>query len=729
MGITAGKPCTVLTYLMTETLGSQSQQTGNNTVIISNTLSVLNTGFLGTKYPNYVGRLILINIAGTVQRRMCISESAGTGTTRILTVHRDWGANPVSSDTIHVPYDMDDLETGGANTGIALNARSGLYEWTGILNIGNGTDLAGLYMGAGEAADTYDGGSTQGFLVKNNARFDMGYLREVGSTPLSGGICVHTQNTDGEPSIQFLSGAKGEIVDSLLWSQVKTLFYENASGSSVIYRNTKFLNNSYGSVFFGSFLYDCVISGRSGANELIRIDANTVIDGLVLTQTAGLTTANGSTTTETLTTKDIVFVNNLALLVINSNKTWYVINPIWSATTYSDFSWLTSTSNGVYDQRSVDVIVKDSGGSIIINTVVVVYENTILADLVLETYTNSNGIANGVFTYKKHLTNSATTTYGGHAIRIDCWGYTPFISTLVSNEAFDNVIVLNLDSNIVASSQATALSDGSGIVWYKDTNTSCIIDYTGGTGSLQIGMVITGETSGADGVVTEIVDGDSVAGTVHLSTRDSNNFSNGESISRTGGTAGTWSASYTDSTQQNFSMWVDGNNKTMQVIYDYLAALTSQTSLSASGEIIHEWGRASQVRALYLGTSGFYTERSNSKGVFITNFSSGNVDFFTDDSGNTWSPYVGVSLTISANVTLVGAEIRIYDYESAPPDFGTELDGIETHDSSTFVYNGQADNLIYIQVMKEGYVEFGQQYTMPTSNGDFYANLIVDTNM
>jgi len=87
--------------------------------------------------------------------------------------------------------------------------------------------------------------------------------------------------------------------------------------------------------------------------------------------------------------------------------------------------------------------------------------------------------------------------------------------------------------------------------------------------------------------------------------------------------------------------------------------------------------------------------------------------------------------TIMEHGTYVGSFnliIRIYDFETTPPDFGTELDGAESHDSATFVFSGSAANLIYIQIMLDGYVEFGQETTVPASNGDFFALLVPETN-
>ena len=77
-----------------------------------------------------------------------------------------------------------------------------------------------------------------------------------------------------------------------------------------------------------------------------------------------------------------------------------------------------------------------------------------------------------------------------------------------------------------------------------------------------------------------------------------------------------------------------------------------------------------------------------------------------------------VTVTIIANVSLVGAEVRIYDLDTTPPDYGTELAGTESHGTSTYVYAGTGSNVIQIQIMKDGYVEYAQEYTMPTNDSD-----------
>jgi hypothetical protein len=663
----AGPGTVITSFAMNETLGDQSQQSGDNTVVVSDDISTIGNGQIGTGFPTYVGRLILIELGATEQYRMVVSQAAGTGNTIILTVGEDWDSNPAQNDTIHVSYNLDDIETGGAGGGIGLNSKSGLYELTNDLTIGNATDPAGLTMtGLSSGVEHDDTGSTLQNFVKNNGYMFAGFTQ--GGVSANGAIMTWVNNSAGEPSWRIESGGKVLLYGSLIWGQLVAVYWECANGSDAQFIDTRILSASYASEFFDATLLSVEIDGRGATTELIRFDAGTTVLGLILMATAGLTTASGDTTTESITARDVVFIDNIDNLVINSNKTWYLINPVWTVTTYNDalLNWLTTTANYVYDQRSIDVLAQEADGTVIPNAVVVVHENTTLDDLVLETFTDSNGIAAGVFTLYLHSTGSSTTTYGGHSLRVDAWSYFPFIATQVSTEAFDSVVVLNPDSNIQAASQAAALTAGSGITWNEDTNPSSIISYTAGTGTLSVGNTVTGGTSGADGIVTKIVSGDSSAGTVHLKTRDAVDFSGTETLSNGAG----WSATLTNGSQQDFSIWIDGDAKSLQTIHDYLAALTSETTLSATGELIHEWGRDSQARALYIGVDGFTTERSYGLGVFITDYGAGTIDYFTDDAGGTWTPPATTTVTLTGMQD--NTEVRVMATGTQ-----TELAGIE----------------------------------------------------
>ena len=120
---------------------------------------------------------------------------------------------------------------------------------------------------------------------------------------------------------------------------------------------------------------------------------------------------------------------------------------------------------------------------------------------------------------------------------------------------------------------------------------------------------------------------------------------------------------------------------------------------------------------------------NNSGGSVTINISGGATPTVRNGSGASTTVNNAVSLTISSNVSLVGAEVRIYDLDNNPAgSLGTELSGVESHNAATYVYSGSGGNEIWIQIMKSGYAEFGQSYTMPSIDGTFTALLKADLN-
>lgn len=96
---------------------------------------------------------------------------------------------------------------------------------------------------------------------------------------------------------------------------------------------------------------------------------------------------------------------------------------------------------------------------------------------------------------------------------------------------------------------------------------------------------------------------------------------------------------------------------------------------------------------------------------------------------NTTIEVAANTLTIAASVSLVGAEIHIYDMDNTPAgSLGTRLLDIESCPGATTALPVAGGNQIYIQIMHTGYEEFGQAYTMPASSVTFTADLIPDVN-
>lgn len=87
------------------------------------------------------------------------------------------------------------------------------------------------------------------------------------------------------------------------------------------------------------------------------------------------------------------------------------------------------------------------------------------------------------------------------------------------------------------------------------------------------------------------------------------------------------------------------------------------------------------------------------------------------------------TLMITASASLVGAEIRIYDLDNTPAgSLGTELSGVETASGATYSYTGTTGNTVWVQIMLEGYREFGQSLTLPATDSTFQAILSPDSD-
>lgn len=134
------------------------------------------------------------------------------------------------------------------------------------------------------------------------------------------------------------------------------------------------------------------------------------------------------------------------------------------------------------------------------------------------------------------------------------------------------------------------------------------------------------------------------------------------------------------------------------------AALTG-ANLAAVGAINPATGIRLKVRATVITASA-----SN----LLTNI---RIDTVTDaTSQQIQYPLPGVQTTLVAQVPLTGAEVRVYDLDNLPAgSLGTELAGTESA-GTTFAFDAQAGNSVWLQVMAPGFVEYGQQFTVPASN-------------
>jgi hypothetical protein len=117
-----------------------------------------------------------------------------------------------------------------------------------------------------------------------------------------------------------------------------------------------------------------------------------------------------------------------------------------------------------------------------------------------------------------------------------------------------------------------------------------------------------------------------------------------------------------------------------------------------------------------------------SAGNLLTNISIPTITSSVNQGLNFY-PMDEVTVTVSANTSLLGAEVRVYDMDNIPTgSLGTELSGTESCPGSNYSFQSSSGNLIWIQIMKNGYVEFGQSISIPALDTTLSITLVADNN-
>ncbi len=712
----------ITTSALSETLGSQTQQTGNNTIILSDTFDNLaNTDTEAT--IDYVDRLVLIRRGtGTEEERRVISDTAGTGTTRILTVHEDWNTVPASSDDCQFSYVIQDIATIGASFGL-LNKRNTDYTSNKRLQIGDGTNFAYLAFLDGVSYETYDNSSTTEADVTvngtGNPRFSNGYL--FSGNPVSGGYFIGTPAVAGELTWECRDGGMCSLNDFFFTGIIshEFQFVASTTGSRVRGNKMKLFVQARELDLLAqdTQITDLTVEGSGNTSDIIRCrqwDSNGFIKDFKLISTNGLATRSADTSTETLEFRDITFINNSQLIEINSNKTWDIVNPVWNPTTadQTDFDFLTATSNVVNEKFSLDTTSQEVDGTALTSKVYVVKADNGAGSPALahELTADASGLATADVLKRAFTDNAGTSvttaTHATFAVISTQYGQLPLITSYtpsnddVSNGLFGNRLTFThlSDTFQVETTQATAISNGAGIEFeIQATNPASIIKYTGGTGTLNVGNTVTGASSGADGVVVEILEGNSTAGTVLLDTRDANNFTGTETLNESGASSD-WSATYTASSQRDFTNVINGNGYGSQTIYDWINAKADEATLDVTGtdamDDVFFWANGGTNALPIVGdTIGspntFKTVRNvtNTSGWCVYNTTLGGWAEFVADDGQTFIP----QSTVTVNTTTTSSEtqntiegVRVAYYATPKSSGDSPISNGETNSSGLY---------------------------------------------
>jgi len=497
--------------------------------------------------------------------------------------------------------------------------------------------------------------------------------------------------------------------------------------------------NGTASLIYGNQLVSTTGSYNpiSASHALLLLDTGSIdSSGIKILNSYGFTSVS-SDITQSFTLSNHDFSSNTRYITSYINKTWNVVNPIWSAPTTNSLVFFGSASNKINEQYRYNTTVNDSALLSLSASKIHIYEGTLTNTIPYSFQTDVNG--NSTFDITKVIYYASSSTlspktiisqsYGNFANKIYKYGYVPYISNLTVAAGITQNISLGTDSNITTANQQTALSNGIGISSTEYTSSTVnpvkVINYKSGSTLFPSGSQVTGSSSGANGKVFEYI-GVASDGTLVLTGGNSTKFVENERLQ-------TASISYSTSSvlvsQGGFSgsyTWmIDANSNTLDTTYEYLAAEMANWPISSSYNNVLVWGRGEQSQLIYRGASGYNTKRNTTtqRGVWISKIGTGTVEYLTSDEGNQYVPPVQYSITLTG--LIAGTEVRIYTSGSQAEVAGVESSGVSF--SYSYVYS--ADINIYIQILSLAYENIRlENLTLTNSNLSIPVQQRIDRN-
>jgi len=429
---------------------------------------------------------------------------------------------------------------------------------------------------------------------------------------------------------------------------------------------------------------------------------------------SGFESTLSGTQTITVTDHDFSQMDTPYITIEAASETWNVINPVWTVTDQTQLDFLGTAQGEVNEKFELSGIVQVPSGTKIVGAETYLFEAlpTPALPAANQVESISGGIAASEVLRRKYTAATpssalTTVTHDTFAWKVYEYGYLPFVSALTIDAAVSPTATLLTDTYQAESTAATArtLGDSTHVVSIENQiNPASIIKYSGGSGTLSIGNTVTGVTSNATGVVVEIIEGDSIAGTVMLDTRSAGDYTAaGESIGNGAG----WTATMTASSETRYQWLIDADTLTMQQLYDYLNAKLAEDTLDIASpsymDTIIIWGRAEHGTPVQGSGTKFKTVRNvaQTEGWAVYNSDLGGVDFFTADNGTTFVPAATVNLTVTvldtSNTPIENAVVAIYK-TSDDSELMNELTIADGTAGSSYTYTADTD--IYVRVRK-----------------------------
>jgi hypothetical protein len=690
------------------TLGAQGSIDPDQ-IVLDTSLTAVNNG---TVADPLIGRLLILRRGEPDEETKQITEGADGDTT--IRVHEDWDSPPVSGDSYDISYVFGDTIS---LTGMSLSAKTGVFEATRRLLVGNGTDFGYIALKDQEAFEIRDDATNVSLEINSFGRFDVGFL--LGGNAGAGGLMNTLNNVVGEPSVQFNSGSEVNYRDAISFSYRASANMTTNLNGVVSVKNWKNVQLANLAIIAGSGSYEDVSwTGGGNASDSIAIDLTTLIDRWTLTSTDGFRTLDGDTSTETLELRNVIFVNNSRNVWVNSNKTWNVVNPTWTIVTgtQDQLAFATATANEVNEKVSLDLAVQEPDGTAISGAAAYVYEGLLNQDLPVANrmFTEGAGTDSSDILKNRFTSGSSddliVTSSGDFTLKSYKYAKQPFLGALNVSGGIDQTVTLLTDTAVSASTAADALTNGSSSITpiQHGPNTTGldiyplkVFHYDGGTGTVpSAGQIVSGTTSNSTGSVLEVVFGDNTDAYLVLSGWSGGQFTNNETIGNGVGWEATADTALFD---EEYTWEYDCSGFTLQIVYDYDRAKTAEDP-ALSDTIYRDsiiWGADEQTNMIFSDGTNYFTERNEAseQGVWLSNRGAGTVSYMTADSGSQFVPPTTINFEITG--IQLGTEVRMYD-----ADTNLEITGDESMASNTFsysyVYSG-GDIDIYIVIFHLNY--------------------------
>ncbi|PIR79959.1 MAG: hypothetical protein COU25_02605 [Candidatus Levybacteria bacterium CG10_big_fil_rev_8_21_14_0_10_35_13] len=458
------------------------------------------------------------------------------------------------------------------------------------------------------------------------------------------------------------------------------------------------------------------------------------------TATAGAHTVSGHTFTDTSINKPYITIQNSASAV------WNMDNPtngssgrptIGSAKAELSFA---GTANGTVNERYVVTwSVKTPSGTAINTARVKIVETAPAVAVANQDSTDSGGAASSTYLRALYVPTGASTisatTHTPAAFKAYKYAYLGYVASATINQAVSTSVALLDDPYKVEATEATAFADGTQKVVFvesaADNQSHSIIKWSGGSGTLTAGQTVQKVGgAGATGILEEIIEGNSTAGTGIIKTRNTTAFVNGDSLDNNGFG---WTATYTNSSEKRF-YWlvqagtISGVKRTLQQLYDHFQAKMSyETPLdSADGwdKVVTagqaEW--AIPLQGVSLGSPNSFKTLRNivlNRGWIISGLNSLiGLSVYTANDGTTFTP--ASTATLEVNGVKTGTEptnyvrIRIQADSGGPLTEGTEIMNTQATTSyggsgyykAVASFNYTSDQPVVIRARYKGYLPF-----------------------